>query len=344
MRGVAPGLHLGVDRPGDLVTRQQLRRAAVVGLVVVPAVALLLGGGVLVLEHLGDVVEHEPLALGVAQHPAVTAYGLGDQDAAHGRRPDHARRVELDELHVDQLRPGEQRERVPVTGVLPGVGGHGVGLADAAGGEDDRGRVEADETAGLAPVAEGPADGGVLGGTLLEQLGDRALGEDLDVRLGVAVQLLVLLLEGDDPLLEGADQLQARTVADVGEPGVLVAAEVALADLAVLGAVEQRAPGLQLPDAVGGLLGVQLGHPPVVEELPAAHGVTEVHHPVVVGIDVAHGRGGPALGHDRVGLAEQGLADDGGALPLLPGLDCRPESGAARSDDDDVVFVTLDFH
>ena len=93
---------------------------------------------------------------------------------------------------------------------------------------------------------------------------------------------LVLLLQRDDLLLQGADQLQAGAVADVGQPRVLVAAEVALADLAVLRAVEQRAVGLQLPDPVRRLLGVQLGHPPVVEELAAAHGVAEVHLPVVV--------------------------------------------------------------
>ena len=36
---------------------------------------------VLVAEHVGHVVEHEPLALGVLQHPAVAADRLGDQDA-----------------------------------------------------------------------------------------------------------------------------------------------------------------------------------------------------------------------------------------------------------------------
>ena len=99
----------------------------------------------------------------------------------------------------------------------------------------------------------------------------------LSWRLVVAGLALVLLLERDDLLLQGADQLQAGAVADVRQARVLVAAEVALADLAVLGAVEQGAVGLQLPDPVGRLLGVQLGHPPGVEELAAAHRVAEVH-------------------------------------------------------------------
>src|SRR3712207_7414386 len=40
----------------------------------------------------------------------------------------------------------------------------------------------------------------------------------------------------------------------------------------------------------------------------SAHGVAEVHPPVVLGVQVGHRRGDPALGHDRVRLAEQRLA------------------------------------
>jgi hypothetical protein len=115
------------------------------------------------------------------------------------------------------------------------------------------------------------------------------------------------LLQRDDPLLQRADHLQAGPVAHVRQPRVLVPAEVPLADLPVLGAVEQRAPGLELINPVRGLLGVQLGHPPVVQELPPAHGVAEVHHPVVVRVHVAHRGGTAALGHDRVRFAEQRL-------------------------------------
>ena len=114
-------------------------------------------------------------------------------------------------------------------------------------------------------------------------------------------------------LLQGADQLEAGAVADVGQPGEPVAAEVALEDQAVLGPVEQRPPVLELADPVGGLLGVELGHAPVVEHLAAPHGVAEVDLPVVLGVDVAQGGGHAAFGHDGVGLAQQGLAHQGGA-------------------------------
>ena len=145
----------------------------------------------------------------------------------------------------------------------------------------------------------------------------------------------------DGALLQGADHLQAGAVADVGETGVLVAAEVALADQAVVGAVEERAPVLELHHPLGRLLGVQLGHPPVVEHLPATHGVAEVHLPVVLGPAVAHGRGDAALGHHGVRLAEQRLADDRGLRAGVVGGDGRAQAGATGTDHHDVVLVSL---
>ena len=158
----------------------------------------------------------------------------------------------------------------------------------------------------------------------------------------LALLARIVLLQRDDLLLHRADQLEAGAVADVREARVLVAAEVALADPAVLGAVEQRAVGLELPDAVGRLLGVQLGHPPVVEELAAAHRVAEVHLPVVVAVDVAHRGGAAALGHDRVRLAEQRLADDRDLQAGLVRGDRGAQAGPAGADDQDVVAVLLD--
>ena len=155
-------------------------------------------------------------------------------------------------------------------------------------------RVKSDHLAGRAPVADRARDAALGVG---QQAQDLALHEDVDAH-------------GDDLLLQRADQLQAGAVADVGQAGVAVAAEVALEDAAVLGAVEERAPALELVDPVGRLLGVELRHAPVVEHLAAAHGVAEVDLPVVLGPDVAHGGGHAALGHDGVRLAEQRLADE----------------------------------
>ena len=129
----------------------------------------------------------------------------------------------------------------------------------------------------------------------------------------------------DAVILQRADHLEAGAIADVRQARIAVAAEVALQDAAVLGAVEDRAPGLELAHAVGRFLGVQLGHAPVVEVLAAAHGVGEVHLPAVAVVDVGHRRRHAALGHHRVRLAEQRLADE--ARPTTPAADA---SMAAR--------------
>jgi hypothetical protein len=145
----------------------------------------------------------------------------------------------------------------------------------------------------------------------------------------------------DAVLLEGADHLEARAVADVREARVLVAAEVALEDPPIGRAVEERAPLLELLHAVGRLGRVELRHAPLVEVPPALHRVAEVDLPVVLRLDVAERRGDAALGHHRVRLAEEGLADEPHALPLGARLDRRAQARAARADDEDVVLPCL---
>src|ERR1700685_4363333 len=144
--------------------------------------------------------------------------------AAQLRGPDHARRVELDALHVDQLRAGPEGHGVTVAGALPRVRRELPGLADAAGRDDDRLGLEGDELTGGAPVRDAPRDATLV---VVDELQDLALHEDVGVHR-------------DDFLLEGTDQLQPGAVPDVGESRVAVTAEVALEDLAVLGAVEER--------------------------------------------------------------------------------------------------------
>ena len=214
-----------------------------------------------------------------------------------------------------------------VAGALPRVRRDPPALAGAAGGEHERRRGERDELARRAPVAEGAADAVAV----LQQPRDRALHEDVDSRVHGLV-------------LERADQLEAGAVADVDQPPVRMAAERPLRHLAVRRAVEDPAPLLELANAVGSLLGVQLGHVPVVQVLAAEHRVLEMDPPVVLGRDVAERRRDPALGHHRVRLAEQRLADQRRAGALLGGGDRRPQAGAARADHEHVVLVPLDVH
>ena len=104
-----------------------------------------------------------------------------------------------------------------------------------------------------------------------------------------------------------------------------------------LRAIEHRAPGFELADAIGRFLGVQLGHAPVVDVLAAAHRVGEVHLPAVAVVDVGQRRGHAAFGHDGVRLAEQRLADQADLDAGRRGFDGRAQAGAAGADDEDVV-------
>ena len=274
---------------------------------------------------LGQVPGHEPLAVLVAQDAALAADGLGDEQALHARRPDHSGRVELHELHVDQLGARLEREGVPIAAVLPRVRGDRVGLADAAGGQDHRLRREEHGGAGRPPIAERAGDAGLAG----DDPGDRALHEHVDARR-------------DGAILEGPDHLQPRAIADVGESRVGVATERALEDAPVAGAVEDRAPQLQLAHPVGRLHRVQLGHARVVQELAADHRVPEVGLPLVLRVDVPERRRDAALGHHGVGLAQERLAHEADRRPGCLGLDRCPEPGAAGADDEDVDGVRLD--
>ena len=110
-------------------------------------------------------------------------------------------------------------------------------------------------------------------------------------------------------ILQRPDHLQAGPVADVRETRIAMAAEVALQDAAVLGAIEERAPRLELAHARRRFLGVNLRHARVVHVLAAAHRVGEMHLPAVAIVDVGERRRDAAFGHHRVRLAEQRLAD-----------------------------------
>ena len=112
----------------------------------------------------------------------------------------------------------------------------------------------------------------------------------------------------DAVILQRADHFEARAVAHVRQARVAMAAEIALQNFPVLGAIEHRAPGFQFAHARRRFLGVQLGHARIVQILAAAHGVGEMDAPVVAIVDVAHGRRHAAFGHHRVRLAQQRFA------------------------------------
>ncbi len=233
--------------------------------------------------------------------------------------------MELDGFHVDQVAPGPKGEGVAVTGGLPRVGGVHPALPDSAGGHHHRLGREHHELTGRASVAD--------------QTGNRALGvveqaEHLDLHEDVDAV-------GDRLLLECADELEPGPIADVGQSGETMPSEVALEDQSLFGPIEQRPPLFEFADPIGRFLGVELGHAPVVEHLAPAHGVPEMHLPAVIGVDVPQCCSHATFGHHRVGLAQQRLADQGGAQPHRPRLDRRSQSCSSRADDDDVEVVGL---
>jgi hypothetical protein len=142
-------------------------------------------------------------------------------------------------------------------------------------------------------------------------------------------------------VLERADQLEPGAVSDVRQARVTMAAEVALVDQTIGGAVEHGAPILQLTHARWRLLGVELRHAPDVEELAAAHGVSEMDFPAVFGADVCESRCHAALGHDGVGLTQEALRDHPGAQTLRAAFDRRSQPCAACTDDEHLMFDGL---
>src|SRR5919107_1501214 len=276
------------------------------------------------LHLLGVVVLHVPHTLRVAEQSSLAAHALGDEQTAHAWRPDHPGRMELHHLHVHQLGPSVVAEDHAVPRSLPGVGGDLEDASPPAGRHDDSPGLEMDELAVLTRVGQGSDDPSLL----LEELGDGRL--HVDLRVG-----------GENLLLHGPDELQPGPVADVAEAAIGMAAEGALAYLALGRPVEGRPPLLELVDPVWCLFGEGLDHPPVVEELAAPHGVDKVLAPGVVGVDVPDGGRNAALGHDGVSLAQQALGDDADRQAVLGRRDRGPETRSSGADDQDVVLARL---
>ena len=275
----------------------------------------------------GDVVVHELLTLVVEQDAPFAAHPFGNEDALHAEGPNHAGRVKLDELHVLQFGASVVSERMAVAGVLPAIAGDLVRFADAAGCKHDRLRLKDDESASFARIGQRPGDSIAV----LEETDDSVLHEDVDALV-------------DAVILQGANHFEAGAIADVGQTGITMAAEVALQDSAIGRAIENRAPGFEFAHAVGSFLGVKLGHAPVVDVLAAAHGVGEVDFPVVAFIDVGKRRRDAAFGHDGVRFAEQRFADEPDRDAGRGCFDRGPQPRAAGADDEDVEFVSLIFH
>ena len=120
-----------------------------------------------------------------------------------------------------------------------------------------------------------------------------------------------------------------------------MATEVAVVDQPVFGTVKDRPPFLQFPNPVRGLLGMEFGHSPLVEELAPAHGVSKMYFPIVPGIHVPERGRDSTLRHHGMGLAEQGLRQQSRAQTLGSGLDGGSYASPASAHHQHVVLDRL---
>ena len=300
--GVARALHLAVDRARHDVARRE--RAARV------------------------VLLHERMPLPVHEHRPFAAHGLADEEAL-GLRVVEAGGVELDELHVRDLRARAPGEGHAVARRDVGIAGIEVDLAAAARREDRvRGTHGVDlvrrlvehvraHTAVGALQAEAARDDEVDHDRLLAHVEDGMLPQRADHR-GLA------LLAGDVARVENAAHGVAALAAEV--PG------------AVLLAVELHAAVDEVLDGGGGLRD-DAPHDRLVTEAGARNkGVRNMVLERVGGIRHA---ADAALGEIRVAVRQPLLGDEddpaGGGQ-----VEGRHESAHSRADDE--VVAVYDAH
>ncbi len=272
----------------------------------------------------GGVAFGEGLAVAVAEDAALAAGRLREEDAELV----NAGRVELVELHVHQRHAAAVGDGDAVAGAGHRVRGDLVDPAEAAGGDQDRFGVDGVDLAGA--LFEGDAAAGlpVLGEEQVEQV---VLVEEVDAVLDP------LLVEGLDDHVAGAVGGVAGAADGTFAEVAGVAAEAALVDPAVGGAVEGEPHVLQLEHGVDRLAGEDLSGVLVDQVVAPLDGVEHVPLPVVF-LGVAEGGADPALGGTGVGARGVELGDDGD-VGLARELDRGHEPGAAGADDDRVEAV-----
>ncbi len=88
---------------------------------------------------------------------------------------------------------------------------------------------------------------------------------------------------------------------------------------------------------------MQFGHAGIVQILAAAHGVGEMHAPVVAIVHIADGGRHAAFRHHGMGLAEERFANHSHLDTPGRRFDGRAQPGAARADHQHIMFEGLVF-
>ena len=230
----------------------------------------------------------------VEQISSFAAQGFREQEArSAGKREGGG--MELEELHVGQFGAGLRGQGDAVAGGYGGIGGVGVDLACAAGGDEEGAGGDA-----MAVRAGGFGAGGGKVGSDDAAAGDDQVGDHGP--LGKADALL------------GAGKGDEGT-ADLGAGGVAVGVEDAGQRVSAFAGAEQaasfrikaRAPLDEFGHAERAFGDERFGGGAVDEAVAGIDGVFEMEGDVLVAF---HGDGDSALGVVGIGLAERLLGDD----------------------------------
>ena len=202
-----------------------------------PLVGFFNGIGVVAGEHLWHIIEHESTAFAVGQAASFTTDTFGDENAPYGGWPHHAGGVELNELHVAKFRASPESERMSVACVFPRTGTDRPATGDAARGEDHGFGGEGMEF----PVDTGVSDATRDTVTFLQKAPDGVFHEDVNAFVNAT-------------FLQGANDFEARSVADVGESGEGVTPEIPLVDEVLWRAVKHSTPLFEFTNTSGASL------------------------------------------------------------------------------------------
>ena len=267
------------------------------------------------------ITRHEALVVLVVKMAALAADRLRDQRAGDLFGHDHPGWVELDELHVHQPAAGLEREEHSLAVVLVAAGGAATPEPSvASGGENHRVRLE-----------DGPFPGHQV----------ETVGAEADT-IGDEEARDVLVFNHRDPKLlrfagQRVEDRPARVVARVTGPPVLMRAEVALIQPAIVEPRELAAPIGKLADGVGRLPGHDLDHARMAEEVALAERVGEVLFPRILRIACAQHRIDAARRQHGMGIEPVALAHHQDLASRLGRGDRRAQPGGARADDEHVA-------
>ena len=86
---------------------------------------------------------------------------------------------------------------------------------------------------------------------------------------------------------------------------------------------------------------MQLGHAPLIDVLPTAHGIGEMHFPIVTLIDIGQGGRDPPFRHHRVCFAEKRFTNKTDRNSRSRRFDGRAQTSAAGPDYQDIMLESF---